>query len=173
MSPTNPQSFLRASVPLWFIFLSACTTTRETFTGQSTHQVWTAMVAVANTPDYWHPTDYTERWIVRENDAWDDAENRRIEVFRKLERELHMPGQTPVQESREWRFTVVMEEDDPPVVTFTSRGAGVPAHAWHEADRFFAQVWDVLGVKDPPKPPKPIKTEPTQEEREAIQLYDN
>ena len=146
------NSLLRASVPLWFILLSACTTTRETFDGQTRERVWAAMVAVAKTPDYMNTPDVTERWFVRENFVNDDEEARTIEVLRKLERELRMPNQPVVREQREWKFQIVMEQDDPPKVRFTSRGTEVPARAWNEADRFFAQVWGVVGVKTPPKP---------------------
>jgi hypothetical protein len=154
------------------ILLCGCTTTRETYRGKTADQVWAAMVAVANTPDYWNTPDVTERWHVRENAVWDDEANRRIEVFRKLERELHLPNQPVVYEKREWRFEVTMEQEDPPVVKFTSCGAEVPAHAWHEADRFFDQVWELLGIKDPPKPVPIPKVQPTRDQRNAIEIYD-
>src|SRR5687767_3542074 len=90
-----------------------CTTIRETFPGHDADQVWTAMVAAARTPDYNHP-DYTQRWTVRENQVWVDEENSRIEIFRRLERDLHRPASRPLHEQREWKIQATLEERDPP-----------------------------------------------------------
>lgn len=173
MSAIYIHCLLRASVSLWFTFVFVgCTATRERYTGQSADRVWTAIVAVANTPDYSSDTDITERWTVRQNSVMVEEEQSRIEILRTLERYLYQPGQPVLHENREWRFQVVMEQSDPPVVQFTTRSPGVPAHAWHEADRYFTQVWEVLGA-EPPKEPKSRPPDLTVEEREAVQMYDN
>jgi hypothetical protein len=172
MSAIQIRSLLRASVSLCCLLaLAGCTATRETYTGQSAERVWTAMVAVANTPDYASSPDITERWTVRQNSVFVDEDQSRIEILRTLERYLHQPAQPVLHENQEWRFQIVMEQSDPPVVKFTSRSAGVPAHAWNEADRYFAQVWEVLG-ETPPAKPKRKEVELSPEQREGVQMYD-
>ncbi|MCI0365319.1 MAG: hypothetical protein L0219_15730 [Phycisphaerales bacterium] len=134
------------------------TTVRQTFDGRDPDQVWTAMIAVARTPDYSAPDDYTQRWTVRENQVWVDQANQRIEIFRRLERMLHRPRSQPLHEEREWKLQATLEERDPPTVRFTSRQLGVPAHAWDEAERYFDEVWKVLGGKpgqEPAPAPQP------------------
>ena len=124
--------------------LSGCTSVRETFAGHDPDQVWTALKAVASAPDY-GKGDPTDRWTVRENQVWVDEQGSRIEVYRRLERELHMPGSTPQHQEREWKLRVRMIERDPPTVEFTSRQWGVPAHTWDEGARYFDEVWQLLG----------------------------
>lgn len=125
---------------------AGCTVQRMSFPGHDPEQVWTAMVAVAQTPDYGHE-DYTKRWTVRANEVWIDPDRSRIEVYRRLERILHRPASRPLHERREWKFSIAMEADDPPTVTFVSRSAAIPAHVWDEAQRYFDEVWQVLGGK--------------------------
>ena len=131
-----------------------CGVQRETYVGHSPENVWTAMVAVAQTPDYNHP-DFTERWIVRENHVWVDETNNRIEVFRRVERDLYKAGVKPRSETREWKLAMELERTDPPSVRFFSRGWGVPAHAWIEADRYFTEIWQVLGRSSTPAANQP------------------
>jgi hypothetical protein len=126
--------------------LGGCVSRSETFTGQQPEQVWTALVAVARTPNYGDP-DPTERWTVRENDVWVDDAGRRIEIFRRLERDLHNPASRPRHEEREWKIQVTMQDTHPPKAKLTARQLNVPAHTWKEAERYFDQVWDVLGGK--------------------------
>jgi len=108
------------------------------------------MKAVAETPDY-AEGDVSNRWTVRRNNIWIDDETRRIEIDRQIERVYHQPGSMPMQEERAWKFTIGLEAMDPPVATITSRGFGVPAHAWGEADRYFDEVWEVLRADRPAK----------------------
>lgn len=154
-SPT--QSLLCASVSLWFSLLSAgCSTQREVFTDRPADEVWTAMKAVAESPDY-AQGDPADRWSVRANNIWIDDDAKRIEIARELERVYHQPGSKPLQENRAWKFTVQLESTDPPTAAITSRGMGVPSHAWEEADRFFDEVWQVLRSERPPKPVDPLE----------------
>lgn len=157
---------IRLTILMVCFSLSGCTSVRETFHNRFPDQVWTAMIAVARTPDYSSPDDYTQRWTVRENQVWIDEANQRIEIFRRLERTLHRPRSKPLHEEREWKFQATLEERDPPTVRFRARQIGVPSHAWDEAQRFFDEVWKVLGgrptddqtdelepVETPPPPP--------------------
>ena len=116
-------------------FLGGCTTVQREFLGLPSDQVWTAMVAVANTPDY-------DDWTVTQNDVWVDPASRRIEIYRRMRRVIHQPAYKARRENREWRFQVIFE---PPMATFTSRGMGVPSHAQEEAEHFFDDVLDLLG----------------------------
>lgn len=125
-------------VVLASFILAGCTTVRQEFIGSSPDQVWTAMVAVAESPSY-------DDWTVTDNDVWVDEAARRIEIYRRLRRVIHQPASKARRENREWRFQVIFEPTDPPLATFTSRGLGVPFHAHHEAERYFQDVLDLLG----------------------------
>lgn len=126
--------------------IGGCASQSETFTGKNPEQVWTALVAVAKTPDYRDP-DPAKRWTVRENNVWVDDAEHRIEIQRKLERDLHNPASNPRHEDREWKIQVTMKPSDPPKAEFMVRNISVPAHEWDEAARYFNQVWEVLGGK--------------------------
>lgn len=131
---------------LAMVTLGGCgTTVRETFAGHDAEHVWTAMVAAARAPDYASHPDYTQRWAVRENQVWVDEPNGRIEIFRRVERDLYRPAAKHIYQERQWKLQAVLEERDPPVVRFRARQVGVPAHAWDEATRYFDEVWKVLG----------------------------
>lgn len=132
-------------------FLTACGVTerRQITSGRDADQVWAAMKAVAQTPDYYAQSDdISERWVVRDNNVAYDDDVRRMEVFRRLERELHKPLSPVMQEQREWKFEIALEENEAalPVMRFRTRNTGVPAHAWDEANWFFDEVEAFLGV---------------------------
>lgn len=134
-------------VILAMLALTGCTTVNHTFTYQPADQVWTAMVAVAQSPVY-------EDWQVSRNDVWVDEDARRIEINRRLRRILAQPASKIRRENREWKFQIMLESTNPPRATFKSRGLGVPSHAQSEGERYFADVLDILsGVADEPAPP--------------------
>jgi hypothetical protein len=114
-----------------------CTSVDRSFDGYGRDQVWTAMVAAAETPAY-------VDWKVATNDVWVDEADRRIEIYRNLRRVLYRPGADPLRETRTWRFEVRLDEGDPPTAIFVSRGAGLPTDAQHEANRYFLDVQDLL-----------------------------
>ncbi len=122
--------------------LFGCTTVHQEFAGLPSDQVWTALVAVAESPGY-------DDWIVTDNDVWVDEAAHRIEIYRRLRRVIHQPAYKARRENREWRFQVIFEPTDPPLATFTSRGLGVPSHAQHEGERYFLDVLDLLGGMPP------------------------
>lgn len=142
------------------VCLSGCTTQRQTFEGHDVDEVWTAMLAVARTPDY-STGDPADRWTVRENRVWVDPGTNRMEIFRRTERILYRPASHPQFQEREWKLNVELEERDPPTVKFQSRGVGVPSHAWREADRYFAEVRDVLEGA-------PVPAAPTAGDQDAV-----
>lgn len=131
--------------------VAGCTSRSQVFEGYSQDQVWSAMVAAAQSPDY-------DDWKVAENETFVDQDGRRVEVYRVLRRLLVTPYADPRKESEEWRFQLVLAHDmdiDAPVVDFTARQVTVPAHVWREADRYFGQVRNLLG---PPEATKAAET---------------
>lgn len=143
-------SLAAASATALVASLSGCTTRSATFDGYSDDQVWSAMVAAAESPDY-------DDWKIRQNEVFVDASARRLEVYRLLKRLYVTPYSDPRKEDREWRIQVMLtptEEGESPTVDFTARQVTVPAHVWQEAERYFAQVRSLLG---PPAPPARIE----------------
>ena len=124
-----------AGLVIWAT-VSGCSAER-TFDGYGSDQVWTAMVAAAETPAY-------ADWTVAANDVWVDESAQRIEIYRHLRRVLYGPGADPRSETQTWRFEVRLEGRDPPTASFVSRGLGLPTDAQHEASRFFLDVHDLL-----------------------------
>ncbi len=114
-----------------------CTSIERTFDGYRNDQVWTAMVAAAETPAY-------ADWTVAANDVWVDESEQRIEIYRHLRRVLYRPGADPHHETQTWRFEVRLQGRNPPTANFISRGVGLPTDAQHEANRFFLDVRDLL-----------------------------
>ena len=129
--------------------LCGCTTVKQTMPQHTNAEIWAAMVDVANHPNYDDP-NISKRWIVRENKVWADEEEGRIEIYRRLERDVHRPLSVEAYEEREWRFEVTLDRSEVPEdrkVKFVSRGPAVPAHAKYEADRYYNQLWATLGGK--------------------------
>ena len=125
------------------VVLTACTSVEETFPGRDPSHVWSALVAVAQTPEY--ETTDQEEWQVKENVVWIDDPAARIEVYRELTRIEDLTSVEPDVDVRTWRFQVTLDQTDPPVATFVSRGRAWPTHAKQEARRFFREVRDLLG----------------------------
>ncbi len=98
------------------------------------------MVKAAENPSY-------PDWHVVENDVWVDDAGRRIEVYRLLRRYVDPQSQYPRLEDRDWRFVAVLEELEPPTVSFSARGWHIPSHAWPEQEAYFDRVWSFLGGK--------------------------
>ena len=132
------------ALTLALFLLAGCTTVRQTFPDRDPQHVWTALIAVAETPDY-SSEDPNQRWTVEENHVAVFDDERRIEIYRKLDRILHRPGTKALREDRTWRFRVVLEELEPPTAAFVSRGWGIPQVAQWEAHKYFADVWEILG----------------------------
>jgi len=145
------------------LILGGCTSLQETYAGKTSGQVWTAMVASANNPDYYPD------WHVTRNDVWVDESGARIEIHRVLERDYIVPLGHPQRQTREWQQRVVLATsgDNQPVIEFTSRNLGVPAKAREEAMMFFADVWQLLGGR-----PDPAPDEASDDARESIDVID-
>lgn len=117
--------------------LGGCTTVRQDFPGVPSDQVWTAMVAVAQSPQY-------DEWTLIENEVWVDEDQQRIEVYRRTMRTLYQPVSKPQTQDRTWRFQVHLAPGSPPEAKFISRGMAVPAHAKDEGKRYFDDVLELL-----------------------------
>lgn len=134
----NVMKLLAASC-LIVLFMTGCTTVTQTYDGHPPDQVWLAMKTVAQSPAY-------DDWHVRENDVWVDESGKRIEIYRKLYRKFAPTVAKTRYEERDWKFRILLEKENPPTVTFTSRAFAVPAHARLEAERYFKDVLDILSA---------------------------
>ena len=131
---------MKYGLGIWAVALaviSGCTSIERTFDGYSSDQVWTAMVAAAESPAY-------ADWKVAANDVWVDESAQRIEIYRHLRRVLFRPGAEPHRETQTWRIELRLNRGNPPTATFASRGLGLPTDVQYEANRFFFDVLDLL-----------------------------
>ncbi len=124
-------------VLVWGLAQAGCASVKHTFDDQHAEHVWKAMVAVARQPRY-------DDWTVVANDVWVDEADRRIEIHRRLDRQVSLPPAKPRREKRTWKFEVRLLGTDPPEATFASRGVGVPSRFQAEASRYFDDVGDLL-----------------------------
>jgi hypothetical protein len=161
------QRVLRAMLPAaCFVgLLGGCATESATFEGRPRDQVWTAMVAVAEQPEY---TD----WRMLDNLVAVDPEQEKIVIYRALRRVAVRPGADKVRQDREYQFEISLEPenpkhpDAPAKVVFATLQPIMPARLTDEAERYFASVAELLGeVKETPRP-KPLATEPPGNVRE-------
>ncbi len=131
---------MKYGLGIWAVALaviSGCTSIERTYDGYSSDQVWTAMVAAAESPAY-------ADWKVAANDVWVDESAQRIEIYRHLRRVLFRPGAEPHRETQTWRIELRLNRGNPPTATFASRGLGLPTDVQYEANRFFFDVLDLL-----------------------------
>jgi hypothetical protein len=134
MHPLRIMLFLSAS-----LLFAGCSSRTATFPGFSDPEVWNAMVTVAKNPEY-------KDWFVFENEVWMNRPTGEIEVHRFLRRDLVRVGQDPERQEERWKFQITFEHTDPPTIMFTARQVKVPAHLWREADRYFADMRNILGI---------------------------
>jgi len=124
------------------LLMTGCTTLEESYAGRDASQVWTAMVAVAESPEYY------QDWFIMANDVWADDTTGRIEIHRRIERDVIKPRMKPQHQNRTWQHQIYLfEVESGPLVTFRSRGWGVPVLARQEAENYFADIWEILGGK--------------------------
>lgn len=117
------------------------------FSDHPTDQVWRALQAVAEQPDYDHD-DYTKRWTVTENIVHVDQEERRIDIERDLERVLTRPRTRPLHQEEHWSIQVTLLPGNR--VQFRNMTPAIPAHVQLEADRYFTSVRRLLAGLPPP-----------------------
>lgn len=127
--------------------LGGCTTVERSFPEHQPEAVWRAAVAAAESPTY-----YAD-WHIIENNVWADAENNRLEIYRRLMRDETPYGADPHRRRRNMEFTVnlLTGEEGEPLVEFISRHIDVPSIARDEAEFFFEDMQDILaGAPMPP-----------------------
>lgn len=120
---------------------AGCRAPTESFEGKPANQVWTALVKAAEQPVY-------DDWHVIENDVWADERSGRIEIWRLLRRYKDSRGQWARMEDQEWKFAVAFQPEadgHAAEATFTVRSWCLPSRSWQEGDRYFEQVWSLLG----------------------------
>jgi hypothetical protein len=121
--------------------LAGCTSQSSVFKDRSPEQVWTALIAVAEDPQY-------DKWVVVENNVWVDMVYDRLEIQRTLKRDLHRTGSSPKRETQDLELQVVLERTQPPAVTVTVRNAIIRGKAIMAIDHFFGEVRDLLGIEE-------------------------
>lgn len=166
-TPPSLRATLTVALPAAFAasLLAGCASETATFAGRPREQVWTAMVAVAEQPDY---TD----WRMLDNVVSVDPDQEKIVLFRALRRVAVRPGADKVRQDREYQFEISLEPenpnqpDAPAKVVFATLQPIMPSRLTDEAERYFASVAELLGeVKETPQP-KPLATEPPRDVRE-------
>lgn len=125
--------------------LTGCMSVTESFPGHDPDHVWTALVAVAETPTY-DDDDPSKRWWVKENQVWVDDAGARIEIYRELDRMRKYGTNPPIREQRSWRLQVVFDPEgsDGPTARIRCRDVTVPMRAVNEGHRYFADVRAIL-----------------------------
>jgi hypothetical protein len=124
-------------VGVWGLALAGCAGVKHTFDDQDAEHVWKAMVAVAEQPRY-------DDWTIVANDVWVNEADHRIEIHRRLGRQVYLNQAKPRREQRTWQFEVRLLGTDPPEATFASRNTTVPTQLQAEASRYFDDVLDLL-----------------------------
>lgn len=152
----------------------------QSFPGYDGRAVWTALTAVAQTPSY-DDLEPGKRWLVDENQVWVDASSARIEIFRRVHR---MEGKRITKQHRNertWRFQILFSNGNTPSAIFHARGLSIPMQAQDEADRYFADVRELLrGIEDmtpinsPPNLPltseeKPLASQPPSQTDKTLE----
>lgn len=139
----NHRSVTFALLALIATLLPCCTAGQATFEGHDEQQVWLAMKAAAHLPAYLD-LEPNLQWQVDANEVWSSDDERRIEIHRELSRLEGVRIDRRTRRKREFDFEILMVAHDPPAATFTARGRHLPAQAAAEAERFFADVRELL-----------------------------
>ena len=127
--------------------LGACGVEAD-FSEHQTYQVWRALQAAAEHPDYDHQ-DYTKRWTVMENIVHVDEADRRIDIERRLERVLRRPRTQSLHQNETWHFQVHLLPGPENRVRFKNMAPAVPTHSQFEGERYFAEVRRLLSGLPP------------------------
>ncbi len=128
-----------------FTMLFGCTTNlQRTYPKTNRSLLWTAMVAVAESPEY-QAENVLKRWIVVENNVNANASLGIIEVRRILARSLQLPLQEVQNDRRNILFTVYLLPGELPTLKFVSLGSQmIPARGVNESERYFTAVEEML-----------------------------
>lgn len=153
------RRFVAMTAAVGALVTAGCSTYKHTYPQHSAEQVWSAALAVAESPDY------DEDWRVTENHVWVDDEWARMEIDRELRRVVKKPYHQAVKERRDWQFRVELISEEPATLAFTNRTPMIPGWSYDEAERFFSDVNAMLmavpatGVEDAEPPQPEVKFE--------------
>jgi hypothetical protein len=145
-SLVNPQkvNFMRCLMILCLgMLLGGCTSVQQAFPGHDSATVWTALVAVAQSPDY-DDMEKNQMWEVRDNGVWPDAEGNRIEIYRRLHRTFYESAGRYHEETRQYLIVVTFNPGSTPSATFKVKKGALPAWSRNAGVRYFADVMGLL-----------------------------
>ena len=117
--------------------LAGCTTKSAVFPDHTPRQVWTALITACEQPKF-------DDWFVSENNVWVDANFDRIEVQRRLKRDLHRHGSPTIREDELYEMQFILERTEPPVVTGTVRNSVIRAKGLEAIEHVFQETRQVL-----------------------------
>jgi hypothetical protein len=134
-----------AFAPLLFLLLAGgCGAHTKIYRGVPAATVWAAAQAASESPDY-DADDLARRWNVDRNSVLVVEDESQMHVFRELSRLQMRPRGDRFVERRTWKLGISLGTDgSDPTLTVVSRGAAWPAHVQEEAERYFAQVDELL-----------------------------
>ncbi len=141
-----------ASYLILLLMLVGCSVPKHNWQNVDRELLWSSMITAAKTPDY-SSEDPRKRWLVTENKIAIDRRQGRIDVSRKLSRSLKLPRQNEQKDNRHWFFEIHLlpinkRTPGQSVVTFIVPDTQfVPARTRDEAERYFAQVDELLRGK--------------------------
>jgi hypothetical protein len=124
--------------------LGGCMSVSASFAGCDSAQVWTALIGAAESPDYDDLPEW-KRWEARENEVWTAPGQDRIEIYRRLHRDVIQSAARQHDEERRYIITITYNASGTPSATFTIREGAIPAWAQEEGERYFANVRELLG----------------------------
>ena len=129
---------------IFTMFFGCTTNLQRTYPKTNRSLLWTAMVAVAESPEY-QAENVLNRWIVVENNVNANASLGIIEVRRILARSLQLPLQEVQNDRRNILFTVYLLPGELPTLKFVSLGSQmIPARGVNESERYFTAVEEML-----------------------------
>jgi hypothetical protein len=140
-------------------FGTGCASQSTTFPDRPRNQVWTAMVAVAENPDY-------PDWRLVDNEVAVSPDADRILIHRRVRRNLIEPGSPMRQQDRDWVFEIRLFDTEPPKAVFSSPTMVVPVWLRQEADRYFRSVRELLGESPQAPAAQRVAASPPQSVRE-------
>ena len=127
------------------------------------------MLVVARSPVYEDP-DPLWSWEIAENEVWAEADVRQMQVFRRLVHIERRPYKDANRREITWRLQIDLQEG--PEASFKARGWEVPAHVWDEGERYFDDVWEILGGRLEPEPDADEHEDESDADPSASGLHD-
>ena len=126
-------------------FLVGCSSvTQRSYPHVDQSHLWTAMIAIANTPEY-GSDDFRKRWIVLENEVDLKPNQGQIDVRRIIHRSYQLPRQKVQRDQRDILFSVYLLPTNPLTIEFINHSTKFfPVRGETEATRYFSSVEAML-----------------------------